>query len=409
MGLAMCVSAAAGCYAEGVLSQIRHTRRHSPDARSEPCELGVDDPSKRSELEKPSKSSGDSLRKYWPEMYGKVPEKTIWTYWYDKDNCPSSTNCTLPSVVQLCVETVKRNKGTFDYKIVHRDEVEKYVTRMELPVFFSEMRPAQQKDSLMNALLSRYGGVALDITSLLIRPLDEYWAEMVREEATFRGYMYRYTGMEWGNTEDMAVWFLMSRRDGLFTNAVRSQVIGMGDWDKPHGMPDGYHNPYFALGDQTLLPIVSAFNYSFLRCGDDSSVGPPNSWPSMCPELEFAAYNDTMPGPERNDAQVLLREPRDGPQLPFAFLDDFSMGLWHVDGETQVNSGIPPRCDTHRECWDVFMERYNRHTEPGQTPVLNFVKMFGSAGKMKDKTRKELLSDKKTFFYHWLQLAGLDV
>jgi hypothetical protein len=341
-------------------------------------------------------------------MYGKVPEKTIWTYWYHKEDCPSADNCVLPPIVQLCTETVAKNKGTFDYKILHRDEVEKYVTRMELPLRFDDMKPAHQKDALMNALLARYGGVALDSTSILFRPFDEYWDEMTAKSATFWGYMYRLEGMHWGNTEVTVVWFLMSRREGIFSSAVRSQLIGMGDWKAALGMPHGYHNPYFAMGDQTLLPLVSMFNYSTPRCKDDKTVGPPVSWPEMCPELEWERYTDEMPGPARNDAKLMWREPRDGPQLPFAFLDGFSMGLWKINGSKSVNSGIPPRCDTEKECWDnVFMERLYRRPPPGQTHAMNFIKMFGSAGKLKDMSRQELLADRTTYIYNWLHLAGL--
>jgi len=338
-----------------------------------------------------------------PEMYGKVKETTIWQYWYHPENCPNSKNCSLPPVVKLCTETVEQNKGTFDYHIIHFDDVERYVTRMELPIEFRHIKPAQQKDALMNALLARYGGVAMDITTILLRPLDRIWNEMADSRATFRGFMYRINGMQWGNSEVMAVWFLMSRREGLFTTAVRSQVIGMGDYRTPPGVEKGqglgYHNPYFALGDQTLTPIISMINYSFPKCYEDPTVKAPNGWKSMCPEHEFPRWNNTMPGPPRNDVKVMLQEPRDGPQLPFCFIQ--GMGLWHVTSDDEVaDSGIPPRCLTMKSCWEVFMKRYTDHD-------LDFIKLFSSGGRLKDMNRQQLMSDRKTFFYNWMALAGL--
>jgi len=288
-----------------------------------------------------------------------------------------------------------------------------YISRAELPLHFDTMRHAVQKDALMNVLLARYGGVAMDITTILLRPLDEYWEEMVDHGATFWGYMYRMTGQPWGNSEVSAVWFLMSRREGIFTTAVRSQIIGMGDNAEPLGKSQSkyfYHNPYFALGDQTLTPILSMFNYSWPKCFEDKSIGPPFAWPDMCPEYEFPPWNATMPGPARNDARIMLREPRDGPQLPFAFVDGFSMGTWKVSSAEAVESPIPPTCSTMQACWsEVFLRRFHERNGPRGTHVLNFVKLFNSGGRLRKKSRAELLSDKDAYFYNWLKLAGLDL
>jgi len=341
-----------------------------------------------------------------PEMYGKVREKTIWAYWYHKKDCPTSKSCVLPPALQLCTETVRKNRGGFDYKIIHKDEVLRYVTQMELPLRFMQMLPAQQKDALMNALLARYGGVALDISTVLFRPLDEHWEEMVSKGATFSGYMYRITGMRWANAETLAVWFLMSRREGIFSTAVRSQIINMGNHKHPQKAHlGGFHNPYFAMGDQTLLPILSMFNYSFPSCLKDPTVKS-DSWIGGCPELEFQHPTEEMPGPARNDAKLILREPQLGPQLPFAFADNFSMPVWHVHSTRSVNvSALPgvPTCATMKECWDdVFLPRYNSPER-----LLNSIKLFNSGGSMKYMTREQILSDHGTFFYNWLKLAGV--
>jgi len=290
---------------------------------------------------------------------------------------------------------------------VHKDEVLRYVTQMELPFRFMQMLPPQQKDALMNALLARYGGVALDISTVLFRPLDEHWEEMVSKGATFSGYMYRITGMRWNNAETLAVWFLMTRREGIFSTAVRSQVINMGDHKHPQKAHlGGFHNPYFAMGDQTLLPILSMFNYSFPSCLKDPTVRT-DSWWGLCPELEFQHPTEKMPGSARNDAKLLLRDPQVGPQLPFAFADNFTMPFWHIHSTRSVNvTALPgmPTCATMKECWeDVFLPRYN--SPPPR--LLNSVKLFNSGGPMKDMTREQILSDHGTFFYHWLKLSGV--
>lgn len=221
-----------------------------------------------------------------PQMYGKVIEKTIWSYWHDPIDCPNSTVCTLPPQIQLCVETVRRNRGSFDYRIVHMNEIEDYVNWLELPLHFKTLKPPHQKDALMNALLARYGGVALDISTVLLRPIDDYWDEMVSRRATFHGYMYRINGQSWRHAEVSVVWFLMTRREGIFSTAVRNQVIGMGDKVDTNL----YHHWYLALGDQTLLPILSMYNYTLPKCYEDPAIKKyhrfPDQNPNWCPENE---------------------------------------------------------------------------------------------------------------------------
>jgi len=355
-----------------------------------------------------------------PNMYGKVAEKTIWGYWYHPVTCRRKAKCTLPPVVELCVETIKKNRGSFDFKIVHMDEVDDYVTRIELPIRWHRLIPAQQKDSLMNALLSRYGGVALDISTLLLRPLDDYWNNMVSQGATFWGYMYRINGRPWRHAESASVFFLMSRREGIFTTAVRNQLIGMGDRNET----GAYHHWYLALGDQTLTPILHMFNYSLPTCTNDPSIlrPPPTAqWDqnaTMCPELELK-WDKASFGPARNDTTILLHDPRDGPQLPFAF--GKGMALWNITDSTPFTEEQIPAstkeiggpmqdetCGSPKECWEtVFLQRYNAPVQPGGARLLNFVKLFAHAKELKGMTREHMLNLEGSYFHSWLRLAGI--
>jgi len=270
-----------------------------------------------------------------------------------------------------------------------------------LPLRWREMGVQQQKDSLMNALLARYGGVALDLSTVLLRPLDPYWDEMVRRDATFRGYLYRANGEPWGQAESMAVWFLMSRREGIFNTVVRNQVIGMGAEKDSFE----YAEPYRALGDQTITPVIAMFNSSWPRCSDDVWVDHKN----QCPENNLALGADPrhMFAPAehpRTDVRMILEEPREGPQLPFCFEDDFSMGAWSISDDTEVAGDA---CKTRSQCWEYFLNRYHQPDNGRGTPPLLFVKLFNAGGPLKTWSRGQLLNEKNTFFYHWLQIAGV--
>eukprot|EP00419_Tripos_fusus_P001372 CAMPEP_0172671972 /NCGR_PEP_ID=MMETSP1074-20121228/11255_1 /TAXON_ID=2916 /ORGANISM="Ceratium fusus, Strain PA161109" /LENGTH=296 /DNA_ID=CAMNT_0013489093 /DNA_START=58 /DNA_END=944 /DNA_ORIENTATION=+ len=154
-----------------------------------------------------------------PRKYGIIPEKTIWLYWYHPQTCPNSMKCVLSPKRQLLLESIIHNKGNFHVELVHKNQVEEFVNDVELPFRWRELLPELQQAAVMNALLARYGGVALDLCTCLLRPLDDYWDEMVANGASFRGYLFRLNGKPWWRAEAVADWFLMGRREGIFSSA----------------------------------------------------------------------------------------------------------------------------------------------------------------------------------------------
>jgi len=305
---------------------------------------------------------------------------------------------------------------------LHRDEIAKYLSLTELPLRWAALDQRVQQDAVHNALLARYGGVALDVSTILLRPLDDYWDKMVAKGATFRGYMFRLNGQPWRHPESTPYWFLMSRREGIFSGAVRSQVIGMGD--KFHASSD-YPMKRNACGDQTLIPLLMMLNYSLPRCVDDSSVRlPPYRWHAdfshYCPERRSPEWWQGLSGPARNDTKILLQDPRDGPLFPFAWLD---METWNVSGKDQPprsaneqflwdqTPGAPMQgvnCTTQQEFWQNFVfPRYSANFSDG-TPMMSFVHLPGAKA-IKFWSFKQIFTRNDTFFCQWLKMAGLDL
>lgn len=334
-----------------------------------------------------------------PKMYGRVIEKTIWLFRHDREHCPSSARCKMPAYMQLCLDTIRRHKGSFDIRILHSDTVDQYVSMTELPLHWSALDPRQQRDGLMHALLARYGGVALDISTILFRPFDEFWDAMVSAGATFRGYMYRLNGQPWGLPESSATWFLMSRREGLFSTVVRDQRTGM---------CRAYRYGSLDLGDQTLTPVLGMFNYSLPRCSEDPAV----AYPAACPEHSQPDWSRGLTGPARNDRRLLLQDPRDGPQLPFSRADELGLATWRASDAAKLNADVErfsqapldmvnsdlAECDSMKSCWEVFLHRLHSTTP--------FVRIFDTGGKLRQTSLKTLLSDNDSYFYRWLRLAG---
>jgi len=343
--------------------------------------------------------TGTSAHKL-PPMYGHVREKTIWTFWYDSEHCPYSRRCHMPAYIQLCLDTIRRNKGSFDLHVLHADTVDQFVSFTELPVHWSILSPRQQKDALMNALLARYGGVALDISTILFRPLDQEWDEVVDSGATFRGYMYRLNDKPWMLPEVTATWFLMSRREGIFSTAVRDQRVSM---------CLAHERPSLPLGDLTLTPVLSMFNYTLPKCYEDKAVKNRAS----CPEFSQPIWGPGATGPARNDRKVLLSDPRAGPQLPFARLDKFGTALWSIYDTTSLSQSQVVKgplemlqldlevCSSMKECWhDVFLSRVKTSAP--------FVKIFNYQEQLQYLSLRDILSRRHSYLYNWLKLAGLN-
>ena len=102
-------------------------------------------------------------------------QKVIWQYWgqgMDKDS--------LPEIVQICFDSVDRNRG--DYRVIRLTDttVSEYI---DLPDFVWRKRENAQftrtlfSDLLRIALLSVYGGVWLDATILLTGGLPDTYGK----------------------------------------------------------------------------------------------------------------------------------------------------------------------------------------------------------------------------------------
>jgi hypothetical protein len=296
------------------------------------------------------------------------------------------------------------------------DTVSTYVSELELPLQWFKMDQLQQRDAVMNAVLSRYGGVALDITSVLLRPLDDYWQEMVEQAATFRGYVYRLNGMPYKSAKVVALGFLMTRRDGIFSAAVRNQVVG-GFVGGSTFNADSDSN--CSLGEKTLLPILSTFDCKLPKCYEDHTI---DHKVKLCPEHGQTAWYKGLSGSWRNDARLLLRDPRDGPELPFSGFP--GVAGWHVANVTKPLPHVGPQmpdphqpggpmaagsvCDSMQSCWkDVFLPRYKQPAPPGQARLMSFVALSPqSFAGLEHRSRQDCLSDKGSYFREWLELAG---
>ncbi|WP_156167901.1 glycosyltransferase family 32 protein [Lampropedia cohaerens] len=109
--------------------------------------------------------------------------KVIWTYWHSES---------LPLVVQCCIQGWRRLHPHWRIEVLHPGRVHEFLDA--IPAGLTRLNIAKQTDWIRLALLQRYGGVWIDASIILTRPLD--WVEQLRapQQADFVGfYLDGYT------------------------------------------------------------------------------------------------------------------------------------------------------------------------------------------------------------------------
>jgi hypothetical protein len=117
-------------------------------------------------------------RKYLPVVNAPKNQKTsvekpekIWQFW---DN---AGNRKTPRIVNVCLETVAKNKGKFEQKILDMQTIDEYA---DLPGFiFDRLKAGQMHfphfaDLLRLNLLKNHGGVWMDATNYMTNEIPDY-------------------------------------------------------------------------------------------------------------------------------------------------------------------------------------------------------------------------------------------
>jgi len=134
--------------------------------------------------------------------FGEDPEKNLWLFW-DSFTSSDGTAKTFSDFQHLCFQTIHRNKGSFRLYVITLDNARGYLdaappatsahkkkTKYSLPTTTDSpwqwfepnsdsIIPAQQKDMILFSLLAKYGGIAIDLSFILLpNRLDLIWDSM---------------------------------------------------------------------------------------------------------------------------------------------------------------------------------------------------------------------------------------
>lgn len=109
--------------------------------------------------------------------------KIIWSFWGQWRNiCSINGPCKAPclnekapwpSIVQLSIDSWKKKNPDYEVHVLEEDTVWNYLDRTELPASYECIDSVHTSDVIRTALLVKYGGVWLDASIILLRPLSE--------------------------------------------------------------------------------------------------------------------------------------------------------------------------------------------------------------------------------------------
>lgn len=145
-------------------------------------------------------------------LTGEVKERTIWAYWaqgYEQ----------MPEFFKLCVGTWQRLNPHWDVRVLDKASVHEYVSEAELPNRFMQMLSHQTaSDAIRLALLSRYGGVWLDVNIILLTSLDRFcWDKISSGRKSGAVFFHPFYGTEVMGGEDFVEsWFMASKPGNPF-------------------------------------------------------------------------------------------------------------------------------------------------------------------------------------------------
>jgi len=145
-------------------------------------------------------------------LSGEIRERTIWGYWAQGAE-------QMPVFFQLCVDTWRHHNPNWDVRVLNLDNVGEFLSEAELPNRFTQMFSHQTaSDAVRLALLSRYGGVWLDVNVLLRTSLDKLcWDDISSGESSAAAFFHpSYGTKELGGEDFVESWFLATRANNPF-------------------------------------------------------------------------------------------------------------------------------------------------------------------------------------------------
>jgi hypothetical protein len=169
-----------------------------------------------------SNAKFEEYTKYPLVNESKIPN-VIYSYWHDE--------C-LPSFVKKCVNSWKRHNPSYKIIILNKNNINKYIP---FDIFKFKFANTQQQiaDFIRIYLISEYGGIWLDSTIYLNKPLDWVHSYQVNENSEFVGFQIAKIG-DYKDTIPKPIienWFLSAIPKSKFMLDWKNIFFSMNDYN----------------------------------------------------------------------------------------------------------------------------------------------------------------------------------
>lgn len=294
-------------------------------------------------------------------------EQIIWTY-HDGELLPYQ---------ELCKETIEQHRGDFKFNFLNsKGDVLQHISEEDLPKDWDDLKPRYKRDTAINALLARHGGVALDINTIMFRSFNEWWDHDIdKNDMAFKGFYYK-------SRAETATWFMMVGDKGttIMQTAVERQKNLSGN--EPAGCMEKDKEADLCYGSSVVSYALCTYKSEYCKCYKDETEG--------C-ELNNIKSKDA-------DAVYDLPDPRLTVQSELAKDKLPKEDLWEP-----MSSTLQEDANSRTEGWANFMRRFD-----DEVPFITLQAPTSRIEEMASKSRADLLnvdSAGDTYFYMWLCLA----
>jgi len=264
-----------------------------------------------------------------------ITENTIWTYW-------DQGNKNISPFHNMCIKTWRKMNPEHRIIIVDKYNIFKYICKKDLPPNWKDIESAQHKSDFVRlALLEKYGGIWLDITTICVRPINSVF----NQTKSLEGFVKT-------NTDVFENWFITGKKGSKIIKKWKEEMLK-------------------AFGDST---DVEEMDKSYFD-GVDFKTTVDRGWYLTMHRvlLKLIQFDDEIKDLYYNDSNIIE-------DLDTAFLPYREFG-WDMDLK------------------QVFTEEYDyliNEIKESRTPILKFI---SSGGSLSNITEKELLSNKESLIY----------
>ncbi|ABM40442.1 hypothetical protein Ajs_0187 [Acidovorax sp. JS42] len=184
----------------------------------------------------------------------------IWAYWHGAT----------PPLVRHCFDNWRRLHPHFEIRILDERTALRYLPA--IPAALDGVSAAKRADWIRLELLSRYGGIWLDASTILTRPLDWVLEQQARTGADFVGYyLQRFTSVP--DRPVVENWFMAAPPASPFIEDLRREftqevIARTGEQYMEHLRAQGlYQQAVQCIDDPVYLSMHMALQVVLLRGG----------------------------------------------------------------------------------------------------------------------------------------------